>query len=83
MEYKIKYEHIHSEYVDENEPRTKFLFNEVVKSANKYKLELSDEDFYRFIKLENKSKDINWIMHQMSLGKGRSLTDALVTYITY
>lgn len=83
MEYKIKYQHIFDEYVDANEPRTKFLFNEVVESANKYKLELADKDFYRLIELKRKDKDINWIMHQMSLGKGRSLVDALVTYITW
>lgn len=80
MEYAIEYEHLIDELVTDT--KTQWRFNNVKESANKYKLELSDEDFKRFLKLQNANKDISWLMHQMDAYK-KSLTDALINYITY
>jgi hypothetical protein len=80
MKYAIEYEHLKDELVTSD--KTKWHFNEVKDSANKYNLELSDEDFKRFLKLEVSNKDINWLMHKMSAYK-MSLTDVLISYITY
>lgn len=80
MKYKIEYESLKDELATDD--KRKWYFNKVKDSANKYSLELSDEDFKRFFKLQVSDKDIDWLMHNMSAYK-RSLTDALVSYITY
>lgn len=80
MKYAIEYEHLKEELVTNQ--KTEWHFNQVKNSANKFRLELSDEDFKRFLKLEISDKDIKWLMHQMSAYK-LSLTDALISMITY
>ncbi|AMQ66546.1 hypothetical protein BH753_gp064 [Bacillus phage Shbh1] len=80
MEYVIEYEHLKDEFVTND--KTKQLFHKVKDSANKHRLELSDEDFKRFFKLKESDKDLDWLMHRMSVYK-LSLTDALISYITY
>lgn len=80
VEYVIEYEHLKDELVTNEKAR--WNFNQAKDSANKYRLELSDEDFKRFLKLQNANKDVGWIMHKMSVYK-LSFTDALITYITY
>lgn len=57
-------------------------YEKVKESITKYSLELSEEDFNRFINLQSRGKDIEWIMHKMS-EFNMSLTDALILYITY
>lgn len=80
IKYAIEYEHLADELiVDEI---TKWNFEQVKKCANKYKLELSDEDFKRLFKIQRSDKDIDWIIHKMSVYK-LTLVDALVSYITY
>lgn len=79
MEYAIKYEHLEDELVTNKEAL--FHFNRVKDNANKYRLELSDEDFKRFLKLHKSDKDVSWLMHLMSVYK-ISFTDALIAYIT-
>lgn len=79
MKYDISYEHLEDEFVDkENE---QWHFKKVRENANKYKLELTDDDFRRFFKLSLKETDIGWLMHKMS-AYNLSLIDALVLYIT-
>lgn len=80
MQYTIEYEHLEDELVTTD--KSKWHFNQVKDSANKHRLELSDEDFKRFLKLQIADKDIDWLMHIMSAYK-RTLTDALIAYITY
>lgn len=80
MTYAIEYEHLKDELVKNS--NTEWIFNKVKNSANKYKLELSDEDFNNLFKLQKADKDIEWVMHQMSVYK-QTLTDALISYITY
>ena len=57
MKYIIQYEHIKDDLVTSE--KSEFLFNHVKEHANKYKLELSDEDFKRFFKLKESDVDIN------------------------
>lgn len=80
MKYDIQYEHLEDDLVKDEV--SKWHFDEVKSNANKYNLELSDEDFKRFLTLQKASKDIGWMMHKMSLYK-KSLVDILVSYITY
>lgn len=80
MEYAIQYEHLKEELVTDN--KTEWHFNKVKQSANKYRLELTDEEFKGFLKLHKSNKDINWFMHLMSTYK-TSFTEALINYITY
>lgn len=80
MTYVIEYEHLKDELVSDE--KTRWHFNKVKDAANKFKLELFDEDFKRLYKLQKADKDIEWLMHKMSVYK-QSLTDALVSYITY
>ncbi|GIN22588.1 hypothetical protein [Siminovitchia fordii] len=80
MKYAIEYEHLKDELVMNEE--TRWQFNQVKDSANKYRLELTDEDFKRFLKLQASDEDVKWLMHKMSAYK-LSFTDALITYITY
>jgi hypothetical protein len=80
MKYVIEYEHLNDELVKND--KTHFHFNKVKDSANKYRLELSDEEFKQFLKLQMSDKDVNWLMHKMSVYK-LSFTDALISYITY
>jgi len=79
LKYDISYEHLVEELA---EAKAIWHFNNVKRNANEYELELSDEDFKRFHKLSTRDIDIKWIMHKMSAYK-LSLTDALITYITY
>jgi len=80
MKYAIEYEHLQDELITDK--ASKWHFNQVKETANRYKLELSDEDFKRLFKLQRADKDIGWIMDQMSI-LGMSLVDALVSYIVY
>jgi hypothetical protein len=80
VKYVIEYEHLQDELVTNEKSR--WYFNKVKDEANKYKLELSDEDFKRFLKLKVSDKDTGWVMHKMSAYE-MSLTDALITYINY
>lgn len=80
MKYAIQYEHLENELVKDE--ITKWHFNRVKDCANTYRLELSDEDFIRFLMLQKDNKDIEWMMHKMDTYK-KSLIDVLVSYITY
>jgi len=80
MKYAIEYEHLKDELVMTNE--TEWHFNKVKDRANEYRLELSDEEFKGFFKLQLRGKDVDWIMHKMSAHK-LTFMDALITYITY
>jgi hypothetical protein len=80
VNYVIEYEHLKDELVS-NE-KTKWSFNQVKDNANKNRLELSDEDFKRFFKLQIYNKDVGWLMCKMNTYK-LSFTDALIAYITY
>jgi len=77
MIYVIEYEHLADELV-RNE-RTEWHFKQVKEYANKFNLELTDEEFRGLFTLQKKDKDIGWIMHQMSYGS--TFTDALISYI--
>ncbi|WHF25266.1 hypothetical protein QJS65_10435 [Bacillus altitudinis] len=87
MKYDIPYDHLEEELVTENTMYTLelskllFHFRKVKESANKYRLELSDEDFESFFRLHVSGVDIDWIMHIMSTYEN-SITDTLVQYIT-
>ncbi|WP_054704619.1 hypothetical protein [Bacillus sp. JCM 19041] len=78
MIYLIEYEHLIDDLVTDSE--TRWIFNKVKSTANKFKIELSDVDFRRFIELEKNDHDTKWIMHQMSLSNG-SFIDALMSYV--
>ncbi len=80
MKYVIEYEHLEDEMVTGG--RSKWYFDQVKESANKYSLELSDEEFEGFFKLQKAEEDIGWLMHKMSMYRV-SFTDALVSYITF
>lgn len=80
MKYAIEYEHLKDELVTDT--TTERHFNRVKGIANCYKIELSDEDFKRLLKLDIADKDTDWFIHKMSAYK-LSLTDALISYITY
>ena len=80
MIYAIEYEHLKDELITDG--KTEWLFNRVKNNANKYKMELTDEDFKRFYKLEKADKDTSWLMGKMS-NYDLSITDALILYITY
>jgi len=80
MEYAIDYEHLEDELVASFEWERHF--NKVKDSANENSLELSDEEFKGFLKLQSRDKDIKWMMHKMSAYK-LSFMDALIAYITY
>ena len=80
MEYAIDYEHLEDELVTRNSVR--WHFNKVKETANEHSLELSDEEFRGFFKLQLSDKDVDWIMHKMSAYK-LPFMDALITYITY
>ncbi|GAA0347732.1 hypothetical protein GCM10008931_43780 [Oceanobacillus oncorhynchi subsp. oncorhynchi] len=80
MKYAIEYEHLKDELVTSD--KAKWHFDKVKNSANEYSLELSDEEFKRFLKLQKSEKDIGWLMHKMSVYK-LSFTDALISYISF
>ncbi|GAB6989454.1 hypothetical protein [Paenibacillus pini] len=80
MKYEIEYEHLIDELVTNEE--TQWHFKRVKESANKYSLELSDEDFKGFLKLHTSDKDIDWLMLKMSAYR-LSFSDVLVCYIIY
>jgi len=80
MKYAIEYKHLKEELVMTNE--IEWHFNKVKDIANGYSLELSDEEFKGFLKLQLRDKDVGWLMHKMSVYK-LSFEDALITYITY
>ncbi len=80
MKYVIEYEHLRDELVTDS--KAEWHFNSVKESANKYKLELTDEEFKGFLKLHKANKDINWFMHVMTVYK-LSFTEAIISYITY
>ena len=78
MKYAIEYEHLKDELVK----NVQWHFNQVKKSANKHKLELTDDEFKGFLKLSLRDKDIDWLMHQMGAYK-MTFVEALLSYITY
>ncbi|RYI30545.1 hypothetical protein EVU96_09015 [Bacillus infantis] len=80
MRYVIEYEHLKEDLVKND--RAKWYFDTVKNSANNYRLELSDGDFKRFLKLLLADKDIDWLMCKMSK-YNVSFKDALIMYITY
>jgi len=80
MKYAIEYEHLKDELVMTNE--IEWHFNKVKDSANENSLELSDEEFNGFLKLQLRDKDVGWLMHKMSLYK-LAFADALILYIIY
>ncbi len=80
MKYVIRYEHIKDELVTST--KTEWHFDKVRDNANNYSLELSDEDFKHFLKLQTAGIDIRWLMHKMSAYKV-SFTEALVVYTTF
>jgi len=80
LKYDIPYEHIKDELITSVD--AEWHFNNVKNKANKNKLELSDDDFMRFFKLDVKGQDIDWIMHNMSAYK-KDLIDALINYTAY
>ncbi len=77
LKFAIEYEHLKDEY------DSKWHFKRIVELANKYELELSDEDFERFYKLERNGKDVSWLMHCMTISETGTLIDALVSMITW
>ncbi|WP_440109950.1 hypothetical protein [Paenibacillus sp. QZ-Y1] len=79
MKYAIEYEHLIDE-LEQNEDK-QWHFNEVKKLANKYRLELADDEFKGFLKLSLRDKDIGWLMNQMSYGT--TFSEALISYIVY
>ena len=80
MKYAIEYEHLKDELVMTNE--IEWHFNKIKDSANEHSLELSDEEFKGFFKLQLRDKDVEWMMHKMSVHK-LSFTSALIVYIIY
>lgn len=58
-----------------------WCFSQVQKSAEKYGLNLNEEDFKRFFKLKVDDKDVDWMMHQMN-AYNKTFVDTLVAYIT-
>lgn len=80
MKYVIPYDHIAEEYVTDG--KSLWEFEKVRDCANKYRLELSDVEFYYFLKLFRKDLSIDWIMYRMN-ELNVSLLDALVSYVTY
>ncbi|MCA6607465.1 hypothetical protein [Bacillus safensis] len=80
MKYDIPYDHIEEEYVIGG--KSQWEFGKVRDCANKYRLELSDDDFYNFLTLYRKDIDIGWIMYRMS-NFNESFLDSLVSYLTY
>lgn len=79
IRYEIDYEHLKDELVTSK--KTERRFNHVKNIANKYRLELTDEEFKGFYKLWVYEKDIRWMMHKMSV-YNVSFIDVLITYIT-
>lgn len=79
MIYAIEYEHLIDELVKNED--TQWHFNKVKNNANKYRLELADEEFEGFLRLSLKDKDISWLMNQMRYKS--TFSEALVSYITY
>lgn len=80
MKYVIPYDHIAEEYVIDG--KSQWEFEKVRDCANKNRLELSEDDFYKFLTLYRKDIDIDWIMYRMS-NFNKSFLDSLVSYITY
>ena len=80
MKYVIDYEHIKEDLVMKNE--IEWHFNKVKDGANEHSLELSDEEFKGFLKLQLRGKDIEWIMRKMSVHE-LSFADALIIYIIH
>jgi hypothetical protein len=78
MKYDVQYESVK----DDINPKDFFWFSRVRDSANKHKVELSDGDFMRLLKLVKRDKDYDWILHQMGVYK-KTLIDTLINYITY
>jgi len=76
IKYDVQYEHL------QDELGNGYNFKKVVELANKNKLELTDEDFKRFLKLAENDKDVKWIMNIMST-YDISFIDTLISYITW
>lgn len=73
-----------SEYVE----RVKQMYGEecckkhITECLKEYKLEVSEEDFNRLVKLQERDKDAKWIISVMAQ-YNKSLVDALISYISY
>ena len=80
MKYAIEYEHLKEELVTSFEWERPF--NKVKDIANKHSLELSDEEFKGFFKLQLRDKDVEWMMRKMSMHE-LSFADALIIYIIH
>lgn len=80
IRYEIQYEGLYEELV--NDSRSSWVFDRVKDYANKYRVELSDEEFSALFRLQNSDRDVDWIVHKMGVYK-TSFIDALISYITY
>ena len=76
MTYDIKYEWLSDDLPND------YYFKSLVKKANKYELELSDEDFKMLYEIEKSEKDIEWILNKMSM-YGKTLKESMLSYIIY
>lgn len=78
MKYEIDYQPVKDGLTDDDI----WDFNKVRDYANEYELELSDDDFMRFLKIHKSDGDVGFLMNQMST-YNQTLTDALVTYVCF
>lgn len=79
MKYVIEYEQLKDELVTND--KTRVLFNRVRNYANKYRIELSDEEFKTFFALgKNDHTDIRWMISKMGM-YDVPFVDVLVSYI--
>lgn len=74
MKYDIKYDWLIDDLPDDS------YFKSLVKKANKYELELIDEDFEMLYEIEKSGKDVDWILSQMSMYE-KTLKEAMLSYI--
>jgi hypothetical protein len=74
MTYDIKYDWLSDDLPND------YYFKSLVKKANKYKLELCDDDFKMLYEVEKSEKDVDWILNQMSNYK-KTLKKAMLSYI--
>lgn len=80
IKYAIDYRHLETELVKNETDR--WYFDQVKSLANEYRVELSDKDFKRLIKLQARDKDVRWILHKMG-SYNTPLIDVLISYMTY
>lgn len=78
IKYDIQYEWLKDELVISES--TESAFNRLVKIANNVKIELSDEDFMKLLKIELHKNDSIWFICRMKHYE-KSLNDCLLSYI--